>query len=100
VFVVGADTAARIVHPRYYAASTAALRAALERIRHSGCRFLVCGREDAAGRFVHCADLALPEGSQDLFEAIPESVFRLAVSSTALRAGRARAAIAPSAAPP
>lgn len=85
VFVIGADTAARIIHPRYYGHSAEHLLAALDAIRHSGCRFLVGGREDEAGRFVLAADLAIPSSFADLFESVPESEFRVPGSSTLLR---------------
>src|SRR5207237_7480884 len=42
-FVLGADTAARLVTPRYYDNETTRLLGALEQIRAHGCRFLVAG---------------------------------------------------------
>jgi nicotinamide mononucleotide (NMN) deamidase PncC len=87
-FVVGADTAARIVRPRYYGDSEERLHQALGRIRERGCRFLVAGREDAGGAFVGLDELAIPVACRDLFTGIPPSAFRVAVSSTALREGR------------
>ncbi len=89
VFVVGADTAARIVHPSYYGACEGRMLTALEAIRREGCRFLVCGRDDPAGRFVHCAELSVPPSARDLFEGVAERDFRITVSSTALREGSA-----------
>jgi hypothetical protein len=85
VFVVGADTAARIVQSRFYENSEARMRQALAKLRAAGCRFLVAGRVDREGRFVGLAELALPAEFADLFEAIPAELFRLDVSSTALR---------------
>ena len=85
VFVVGADTAARIVQPRFYGDSAERMRAALEEIRAAGCRFLVAGRVDGAGRFVERGGLGLHDAVADLFEAIAEAEFRLDVSSTMLR---------------
>jgi hypothetical protein len=85
VFVVGADTAARIVEPRFYGDSAERMWLALEEIRAAGCRFLVAGRVDAGGRFVECDGLGLGEGVADLFEAIAEAEFRADVSSTMLR---------------
>jgi hypothetical protein len=87
VFAVGADTAARIVDPRYYGNSEAAMMEALAGIRDRGCRFLVAGR-DSAGRFLELKDLSIPPGLNDVFEAIPEQRFRLDLSSTRLRSGR------------
>ncbi len=86
VFAIGADTAARIVQPRFYGDSPERMLQALEEIRRQKCRFLVAGRVDNAGRFLGLEDLAIPETVRDLFEPIPASRFRLDVSSTALRA--------------
>ena len=87
-FVVGADTAERIVHPRYYGNSEATMRAALDEIAGRGCRFLVAGRVNAAGRFVTIAEIAIPAEHRALFSAIPEAQFRRDLSSTGLRRGQ------------
>jgi hypothetical protein len=84
-FAVGADTAARIVAPRYYQDSEARMREALESIRRRGCRFLVAGRADQEGRFLTLADIPIPAAHRDLFTAIPEDEFRLDLCSTQLR---------------
>ena len=78
------SAAARIIEPRYYGGSDAALRSALVHIRDQGCRFLVAGRE-IADRFQTLADLQLPAGFSDLFDEIPASAFRADISSTELR---------------
>lgn len=85
VFVVGFDTAERIVQPRFYGGDESAMLAALAQVRRFGCRFLVAGRA-AQGEFMTLADLRLPPAVADLFTAIGESEFRLDVSSTAIRA--------------
>lgn len=85
-FVVGVDTAERIVDSRYYGNDVAQMSSRLERIRSAECRFLVAGRTDAAGKFKERADLAVPAGFQDLFTAIPSSSFRCDARSTQLRA--------------
>jgi hypothetical protein len=82
-FVVGADTAARIVEARYYGAGE--LRAAIGEIRDRGCRFLVAGRL-AGGTFVGVDELGINAEFRDLFQGLSEGEFRLDVSSTALRA--------------
>jgi hypothetical protein len=84
-FVVGADTAMRIIAPRYYS-NEAALTAALQEIRAHNCRFLVAGRVDAGGEYLGLDDLAVPAEFRDLFTAIPAIAFRLDLSSTELRA--------------
>ncbi|TMA43300.1 MAG: hypothetical protein E6J83_10405 [Deltaproteobacteria bacterium] len=84
-FVVGVDTAARILEPRYYGGSAASMAAALDEIGRLGGRFLVAGRADSSGRFVTLADLAVPGPVAHLFEEIPEARFRRDISSTELR---------------
>jgi nicotinamide mononucleotide (NMN) deamidase PncC len=84
-FVVGADTAARMLSPRYYDDADAGLTRALEHIRARGCRFLVAGRACEDETFVEIGNLRIPHGSSDLFMGIPEDLFRRDISSTALR---------------
>jgi hypothetical protein len=95
VFVVGADTAARIVQPRFYGDSEERMLQALDEIRQRGCRFLVAGRVDGEGRFLGLEDLAIPDAVRDLFQAIPASRFRLDISSTILRQQGANAPRSP-----
>ena len=87
VFVVGADTAARLVAPRFYGNDPAALHAALDGLRRRGARFLVAGRRGAAG-FETLRTLNLPPRYRDLFEELPETAFRADISSTELRERR------------
>ena len=83
-FVIGWDTAIRLVDTRYYGNDEVAMLSALSHIRASGCRFLVAGRVKG-GVFRTLAEVAVPPGFDDLFKAIPESRFRADVSSTELR---------------
>jgi len=83
-FVIGWDTAVRLVAPRYYGGDDPAMMTALAEMWASGCRFLVAGREDMGG-FYTLDDVAIPEGFRPLFQGIPESRFRIDISSTALR---------------
>jgi hypothetical protein len=85
VFVVGADTAVRLVAARYYQDSETRMTEALAQIRSRGCRFLVAGRADASGKFRTLDDLDLPAPYRDFFKDIPESEFHLDLSSTELR---------------
>lgn len=87
IFVVGADTAERVLHARYYDGGEAGMHAALDEIGRAGCRFLVGGRVDAGGRFATVAALDVPPAFTRLFVQIPETRFRHDVSSTALRGG-------------
>ena len=83
-FVIGYDTAARLVDPRYYHGDPGAVRAALRAIREQGCRFLIAGRL-VDGVFRTLADVDVPDGFDDLFDSLPEDDFRLDLSSTDLR---------------
>jgi hypothetical protein len=85
-FVVGADTAERLVVARYYGHSEARMHAALEEMAARGARFLVASRRDAAGRVHSLADAAVPSRFAGLFTQIAESRFRVDISSTDLRA--------------
>jgi hypothetical protein len=85
VFVVGADTALRLVDPRYYEDDPARVPQALEHLRAHGCRFLVACRVDGAGRCVELADVPAPAGWREMFTAIPAQRFRLDLSSTEIR---------------
>jgi hypothetical protein len=85
VFVVGADTAERIISPRYYQDDPIQRNLALTQICDRGCRFLVAGRLNEARQFIHLKHLEVPAGFQDLFEALGEAEFRADVSSTELR---------------
>lgn len=83
-FVVGSDTAVRIIDAKYYGGDDAALESALDTIRKNGCRFLVASR-DVDGTLLRLDDLPIPPSARDLFEAIPEADFRVDISSTELR---------------
>jgi hypothetical protein len=87
-WVVGADTAARLVALRYYHDNPHQRDAALARIDHAGGRFLVAGRADAHGHFVGVETVEVPSTFRALFTGIPAEVFRKDVSSTELRARR------------
>jgi hypothetical protein len=83
-FVVGHDTAVRVVGPRFYGGDEA-MRAALRAIRGFGCRFLVAGRTDGSGRFLTVHHVAVPDEWKGLFAGLSEADFRADVSSTIIR---------------
>jgi len=85
VFVVGYDTAVRLVMPKYYGNSKANMFVEFEKLRQKGCSFLVAGRKDEAGGFKLLKNVDIPVEIQDLFTGIPESEFRKDISSTELR---------------
>ena len=83
-FLIGWDTMIRVIDPKYYGGSETAMLTALAEIWARGCRFLVAGRE-MNGTFRTLDEVAIPQGFQPLFQAIPEQRFRADVSSTELR---------------
>jgi len=85
-FVVGFDTAVRMLDPRY-AGSERQRDVALETLVSAGCRVIVGGRIDGSGiyRTWHERLDAIPTEFRELFLAIPESDFRVDLSSTQLR---------------
>jgi nicotinic acid mononucleotide adenylyltransferase len=85
-FVIGADTAERLVAPKYYGDDELRMHGALEEIATSGSSFLVAVRLDAAGRVRALSDIPVPRRYADLFTEIPEHRFRSDISSSEIRA--------------
>jgi nicotinamide mononucleotide (NMN) deamidase PncC len=85
-FVIGADTAERLIAPKYYGDDEVRMHAALDEIAISGASFLVAARVDAAGRVRTLSDVPVPRRYADLFTAIPEQRFRMDTSSSEIRA--------------
>jgi len=83
-FVVGWDTAVRVVDPRYYGGE-AGRDAALRKLTDCGCRLVVGGRADAGGAFRVWDGGGLAAEFAGLFVPLAEADFRADVSSTALR---------------
>lgn len=84
VFVVGADTMARIAHPRYYGDDDGRLDACVNALADHGCRFLFFGRT-LDGVFHTLDALSLPERLAALCDEVPPEQFRVDVCSTDLR---------------
>jgi hypothetical protein len=83
-FVLGWDTAVRVIDPKYYGGGSGrddALRKLLAR----GCRLVVAGRVDTAGTFRVWDGSALAAEFAPLFVSLAEDDFRADVSSTQLR---------------
>ncbi|MCL4262643.1 MAG: hypothetical protein KJ069_05490 [Anaerolineae bacterium] len=85
LFVVGYDTAVRILQPRFYQDSSQNLHAALSEIQSLGNTFLVAGRLEDDGLFHDLHDLAIPPQFSHLFCPLPAEFFRQDISSTQLR---------------
>jgi hypothetical protein len=82
-FVIGYDTAIRIIDPRYYDGQPGR-DAAFAAIAAQGCSFLVAGRVKD-GIFRTLADIDLPAALRPLFRELPERLFRVDLSSSAIR---------------
>jgi hypothetical protein len=87
-FVIGADTAERLVAPKYYGDDELRMHLALDEIANSGSSFLVAVRIDAVGRVRALNDIPVPRRYADLFTEIREHRFRFDTSSSEIRASR------------
>jgi nicotinic acid mononucleotide adenylyltransferase len=83
-FVMGADTYARLVDPRYYGGSTEAARDAARTIARRTRGLIVFGRA-RAGAFVDPAQLDVPRELREVTYFVSQREFRLDISSTELR---------------
>ena len=97
-FVIGWDTAVRLVASRYYRREAAgseatgsrivnpetAMLAALAEMWTAGARFMVAGRREG-DEFHTLADVPVPPGFESIFSSIPEVEFRDDISSSELR---------------
>ena len=89
-FVVGVDTAVRIVEHRFYGpvnqspAAEQAMFVCLDELRALKGRFLVAARS-LNGQTLRLPDVSIPARIQDLFVELPETSFRVNISSSQLR---------------
>ena len=89
-FVLGADTAERLVDKRFYGGSQHTLEAALAALAARGCSVLVAGRR-VETRYLTLSDIEprIPEAHRGLFRELPQALFRDDISSTEVRSRRA-----------
>lgn len=83
-FVIGWDTATRVVDSNYYENNDKKMLDTLQQILDLGCRFLVAGRI-SDGIFRTLDQIEIPTGFEIMFKSIPEKTFRCDVSSSSLR---------------
>ena len=81
-FVLGWDTAVRLIDPAYYG-GISKRDSALRKMLAAGCRFVVGGRVDETGAFRVWNQAAIADEFADLFVVLWESEFRVDVSSRA-----------------
>jgi hypothetical protein len=91
-FVIGFDTAQRLIDDQYYADDGMPRPAerALKGMLKQGARFVVAGRAGDDGRFRGFEDMDVPESLRELFIPVPQAMFRVDLSSTELRRLRGR----------
>ncbi|HEY1190212.1 MAG TPA: hypothetical protein VGE74_21380 [Gemmata sp.] len=85
-FVLGWDTAVRIIDPKYYGGDPGRDRA-LRALRDRGCRLVIGGRLDTGRTFRVWETPPALAAFADLFLPLTEADFRVDVSSTELRRG-------------
>lgn len=83
-FIMGYDTATRLLDPRFYGDSEAARDASLSTLLAAKIRILVAGRLDGP-IFKTLMHLPVPPAAAELFIELPESDFRADISATLLR---------------
>ncbi|KAL3636052.1 hypothetical protein CASFOL_020599 [Castilleja foliolosa] len=86
-FVIGADTAARLIDPKYYGNDYGKMLDILLGCKTTGCVFLVGGR-NVGGDFKVLDDFNIPGELRDMFVPIPPEKFRMDISSTEMRGNR------------
>jgi len=84
-FVVGWDTAVRILNPKYYDNDSMLMLSALDEIKKNRCSFIVAGRVDSTGHFQRARDIEIPMGYEDMFHVVEEKTFRNDISSSEIR---------------
>ncbi|DAZ95095.1 TPA: hypothetical protein N0F65_001697 [Lagenidium giganteum] len=90
VFIIGADTAVRIVDKKYYDNDEHKMILLLDRIARQGCSFVVAGRFDdkLEQRYISAHEVLahnIPPVFRDFFLPLDEGDFRIDLSSSAIR---------------
>ena len=83
-FVIGYDTAVRLLDPKYYDNDVRLMHKSISHIMANECDFLVAGRVHKK-RFMGLSSINIPIIFSDMFSEIPESEFRLDISSSEIR---------------
>ena len=83
-FVIGYDTAVRLIDKKYYNDDETTMYRALETIDYHNCSFLVAGRL-INNTFSNLSDLTIPKRFEHLLREIPKNQFRVDQSSSKIR---------------
>lgn len=83
-FVIGVDTAVRLINPKYYDGDYKKMLKILVGCKETGCTFLVGGR-NVDGAFKVLDDIDVPEELKDMFVSIPAEQFCMDISSSEIR---------------
>ena len=83
-FVIGYDTAVRLLDRKYYNDDEIEMYRSLETIDYHNCSFLVAGRL-INNTFSNLSDLTIPKRFEHLLQEIPENQFRVDQSSSKIR---------------
>lgn len=83
-FVIGADTAVRLINPKYYDGDYKKMLDILIGCKNTGCTFLVAGRM-IDGTFRVLGDFDIPKELRDMFVPIPIEMFRMDIASSEIR---------------
>lgn len=83
-FVIGVDTAVRLINPKYYDGDYNKMLKILVGCKETGCTFLVGGR-NVDGAFKVLDDIDVPEELKDMFVSIPAEQFCMDISSSEIR---------------
>ena len=84
-FVIGHDTATRLVDPKYYGHDLIQLDRAMNTIRDRGNRIVVGGRIDSQNAFREWNEIDVQPQYRSLFVSLSEADFRVDLSSSELR---------------
>ena len=87
-FVVGFDTAERILDPKYYGEDVRNRDQVLQNLHAKNVKFLVAGRvaaERSLAEFRTSSQLTVSHDFKEMFVELPETCFRIDTSSTAIR---------------
>lgn len=88
-FIIGADTAIRLLDQKYYHNNPLEMVQTFASIQGSGSTFIVGGRKNSNGVFLTGCEIIeqsiMPEFFQKLFHCLSESEFRIDLSSTEIR---------------